>query len=155
MGCGAPGMGTAGLGGKDKRQVLDGVTVARNQAFSAGVFAAGDPTDSAAMQRMAAAEAALVTSLDRMLALSHACPALWTDAAMLALAGDLGSTEGRLAFAQQAYNDSVAQYHASISQFPGSLLANLFGFRHAAPLQATRSTRERRGQLRAPSRRPR
>ncbi len=130
--------------------VLDGVTAARNQAFTASVLAADDPTDAAAVDCMAAAEAALAIRLEQLLTLSHGCHALWSDAAMLALARDLGSTESRLAFAQQAYNDSVARYNQAITQFPGSMLATLFGFRRAAPLQAIRSAEDRRGQNRAP-----
>lgn len=129
-----------------ERQTLDAVTAARNQAFTASVLAADDPTDAAAMQRMAGTEAALMSSLEQMMALSHACPALWADAGMLALASGLGSTDRRLVFAQQAYNDSVAQYNQAIVQFPGSLLAAVFGFRRAAPLQALRSAEDRRGQ---------
>ena len=135
------------------RHMLDGVTAARNQAFMASVLAADDPTDAAAIDRMVAAEAVLVTSLDRLLQASHGCGALWKNAGMRALASDLGNTESRLAFAQQAYNASVAQYNQAIDQFPGSLLANLFGFRRAAPLQAIRSAEERRAQDRAPPRR--
>lgn len=136
-----------------ERQTLDGVTAARNQAFTASVLAADDPTDTAAMQRMAAAEAALMSSLEQMLALSHACPALWADAGMLVLTSDLGSTERRLVFAQQAYNDSVVQYNQAIMQFPGSLLAAVFGFRRAAPLQAISSAEDRRDRDHAPPRR--
>lgn len=136
-----------------ERQTLDAVTAARNQAFTASVLAADDPTDTAAMQRMAGTEAALMLSLEQMLALSHACPALWADADMLVLASDLGSTDRRLVFAQQAYNDSVAQYNQAIVQFPGSLLAAVFGFRRAAPLQALRSAEDRRGQDSAARRR--
>lgn len=135
------------------RQTLDGVTAARNQAFTAGVLAADDPTDKAAMHRMEAAEATLASTLEQMLALSHACPPLRADAGMQALAGDLGSTESRLIFAQQAYNHSVAQYNEAITQFPGSLLATVFGFRATAPLQALRSAEDRRGLDRAPLRR--
>ena len=135
-----------------ERQALDGVTAARNQAFTASVLAADDPTDTAAMQRMAAAEAALMLSLDQMLALSHACPSLWADAGMLVLASDLGSTERRLVFAQQAYNDSVVLYNQAVIQFPGSLLAAAFGFRRAAPLRAMSSAEDRRDRDRAPLR---
>ena len=126
--------------------MLDGVTAARNQAFTASVLAADDPTDAAAIGRMVAAETALVTSLDQLLTLSHSSTALWKDAGMRALSRDLGSTESRLAFAQQAYNDSVAQYNQAIAQFPGSMLASLFGFRRATPLETIRSAEDRRAQ---------
>lgn len=133
--------------------VLDAVIAARNQAFTASVLAAHDPTDSEAMHRMVAAEAALVLILEQVLVLAHACPALWADATMLALAGDLGSTESRLIFAQQAYNQSVARYNAAITQFPGAFLTTVFGFRAATPLQAVRNAEDRRGRDRAALRR--
>ena len=135
-----------------QRRALDDVTAARNQAFTAGVLAAHDPTDTAALQRMAAAEAALGASLEQMLSLSHASAALWADRGMLSCTRDLRGTESRLVFAQQDYNDSVGQYNRAITQFPGSLLASMLGFRRAAPLQATRSADDRRGKGRMPLR---
>jgi LemA protein len=127
---------------KHERETLEAVIAARNQAVT--VNAKLDPTDAASVQQMAAAEGALSSSLGKMFALSESYPDLKANQNMMQLTEELTSTENRIAFARQAYNDNVMQYNTSIEQFPGSLIANNFGFKSAELLQATEAPEERK-----------
>jgi LemA protein len=129
---------------KHERETLEAVIAARNQAVSANAKAAGDPGDAAAMQQMAAAEGALSSSLGKMFALSEAYPDLKANQNMMQLTEELTSTENRIAFARQAYNDGVMQYNNSREQFPGSIIAGMFAFAPAELLQATEAPEERK-----------
>jgi LemA protein len=129
---------------KHERETLEAVIAARNQAVTANAKAAGDPSDAAAVQQMAAAEGALSASLGKMFALSEAYPDLKANQNMMQLTEELTSTENRIAFARQAYNDGVMQYNTSLEQFPGSIIAGMFAFRPAELLQATESPEERK-----------
>jgi LemA protein len=114
-----------------ERQTLEAVIAARGQAVSAGTRAAADPTDPAAMQAMLAAEGALSAGLGRLMAISEAYPTLKADATMMQLTDELASTENRIAFARQAYNDAVMVYNITREQVPTSLIANTYNFRVA------------------------
>jgi LemA protein len=129
---------------KHERETLEAVIAARNQAVTANAKAAGDPSDAAAVHQMAAAEGALSASLGKMFALSEAYPDLKANQNMMQLTEELTSTENRIAFARQAYNDGVMQYNTSLEQFPGSIIAGMFAFRPAELLQATESPEERK-----------
>lgn len=129
---------------KHERETLEAVIAARNQAVTANAKAAGDPGDAAAVQQMAAAEGTLSASLGKMFALSEAYPDLKANQNMMQLTEELTSTENRIAFARQAYNDGVMQYNTSLEQFPGSIVAGMFAFRPAELLQATESPEERK-----------
>ena len=129
---------------KHERETLEAVIAARNQAVSANARAASDPTDAAAMQQMASSEGVLATSLGKMFALSEAYPDLKANQNMLQLTEELTSTENRIAFARQAYNDGVMQYNTALEQFPGSIIAGMFSFKLAERLQATKTPEERR-----------
>ncbi|HEX2530587.1 MAG TPA: LemA family protein [Burkholderiaceae bacterium] len=129
---------------KHERETLEAVIAARNQAVSANTKAAADPTDAGAVQRMAAAEGILGTTLGRLFALSEAYPDLKANQNMMQLTEELTGTENRIAFARQAYNDGVMQYNISIEQFPSSMIANMFAFKPAELLQATESPEERK-----------
>lgn len=129
---------------KHERETLEAVIAARNQAVSANARAASDPTDAAAMQQMASSEGVLANSLGKMFALSEAYPDLKANQNMLELTEELTSTENRIAFARQAYNDGVMQYNTALEQFPGSIIAGMFSFRLAEMLQATETPEERR-----------
>jgi LemA protein len=133
---------TAGDYMQHELEALEAVSAARNQAVAANAKA--DPTDAAVVQQMAAAEGALTSSLGRMLALSQAYPDLEADRNMMQLAEELSGTENRIAFARQAYNDSVTQYNASLAQFPGSVIANMFAFKRAALLQLAEMPEQRK-----------
>jgi LemA protein len=129
---------------KHERETLEAVITARNQAVTANAKAAVDPSDVAAVQLMAAAEGALTSSLGKMFALSEAYPDLKANQNMMQLTEELTSTENRIAFARQAYNDGVMQYNTSLEQFPGSIIAGMFAFRPGELLQATESAEERK-----------
>jgi LemA protein len=129
---------------KHERETLEAVIAARNQAVSANAKAAVDPADPAALQRMAATEGVLTTTLGKMFALSEAYPDLKANQNMMQLTEELTSTENRIAFSRQAYNDGVMQYNISLEQFPGSIIANMFAFKPAELLQATESPEERK-----------
>lgn len=127
-----------------ERETLEAVIAARNQAVTTNMKAATDPADAAAMQKMMAAEGTLSASLGKMFALSEAYPELKANQNMMQLTEELSSTENRIAFSRQAYNDGVMQYNTSLEQFPGSVVANMFAFKPAELLQATESPEERK-----------
>lgn len=129
---------------KHERETLEAVIAARNQAVTANARAALDPTDAAAVHQMAAAEGTLSSSLGKLFALSEAYPDLKANQTMMQLSEELSSTENRIAFSRQAYNDSVMQYNTAIEQFPGALIANMFAFRAAELLEATEAPEERK-----------
>lgn len=129
---------------KHEREALEAVIAARNQAVNANAKAAADPTDAQAMHTMAAAEGMLTSSLGKMFALSEAYPDLKANQNMMQLTEELTSTENRIAFARQAYNDGVMQYNTSREQFPGSIIAGMFAFKPAELLQSTEAPEERK-----------
>lgn len=129
---------------KHEREALEAVIAARNQAVSANAKAAANPADPEAMHTMAAAEGLLTTSLGKMFALSEAYPELKANQNMMQLTEELTSTENRIAFARQAYNDGVMQYNTSREQFPGSIIAGMFAFKPAELLESTEAPEERK-----------
>jgi LemA protein len=129
---------------KHERETLEAVIAARNQAVTANAKASVDPGNAAAMQQMAAAEGVLSNTLGRLFALSEAYPDLKANQNMMQLTEELTSTENRIAFSRQAYNDGVMQYNTSIEQFPVSIIANMFTFKQAELLQSTESPEERK-----------
>lgn len=129
---------------KHERETLEAVIAARNQAVVANAKAGLDPSDGAAVQQLAAAEGTLSASLGKMFALSEAYPDLKANQNMMQLTEELTSTENKIAFARQAYNDSVTQYNTATEQFPGNIFANMFGFKVGELLQATEAPEERK-----------
>lgn len=117
-----------------ERGTLEAVIAARNQAVSGLKAAAGNPGDVQAMQQLGAAETALSQSLGRLFALSEAYPDLKANQNMMQLNEELSSTENRVAFARQAYNDAVMSYNNRREMFPGTLLAGRYGFLPAQSL---------------------
>lgn len=126
-----------------ERETLEAVIAARTRAVGATAKAAADPADAAAVQQMAAAEGALGSTLGRLFALSESYPDLKANENMMQLTEELTSTENRIGFARQAYNDGVMQYNIAIEQFPASVIANTFAFKPGELLQATESAQER------------
>jgi LemA protein len=118
---------------KHERETLEAVIAARNSAAQAEKKVAGDPTDMAAMHALAGAERGLAGAMTRFFALAEAYPDLKADANMRQLSEELTSTENRVAFARQSYNDAVTQYNTARETFPSNMIANSFGF-HEAPL---------------------
>jgi LemA protein len=122
---------------------LEAVTRARGAAIGAAATVRFQPTDPTAVANLAAAEQALGGSVGRLLALAENYPELKADAQMRSLSEELTSTENRIGFARQAYNDEVLAYNDATGQFPGVLVARLFGFAPAAMLQSTQNPQER------------
>jgi len=118
---------------KHERETLEAVVAARNSAATAVRVAAANPGDPQAMQGLAAAEGALSGSLSRLLAVAEAYPDLKANQTMSQLMEELSSTENRIAFARQAYNDAVMGYNNARETFPGTLLAG--GFPAAQPFE--------------------
>ena len=118
-----------------ERETLEAVISARNQAVGAQQAAAAAPGDPAAMQQLAGAENMLTQTLGRLFALSEAYPDLKANQNMMQLSEELTSTENKVAFARQAYNDQVMNYNNRREVFPANLFAPSFGFQPAALLE--------------------
>ena len=118
-----------------ERQTLEAVIAARNQAQSAAKTAESNPTDSAAIRALSGAESALGASLGKFFALAEAYPDLKANQNMAQLQEELSSTENRIAFARQAYNDAVMAFNTKRESFPSNLVANNFGFTEAQMLE--------------------
>lgn len=111
-----------------EKGTLEAVIQARNQAVTAEQRAASSPGDPAAMKAMIGAETALTGALGRMFALAEAYPDLKANTNMLALQEELTSTENKVAYARQAYNDGVMTYNTRREQFPAVIVAGFGGF---------------------------
>jgi LemA protein len=116
---------------KHERETLEAVINARNQAAGAARKAGGDPADAAAMRDLAGAESVLTGALGRFFALAEAYPDLKANQNMAQLQEELASTENRIAFARQAYNDAVMAYNTKRESFPDVIVANNTGFKEA------------------------
>ncbi|MDO9541179.1 MAG: LemA family protein [Kiritimatiellia bacterium] len=114
-----------------ERQTLEEVIAARNQASSAGQKAASDPSNASAIKGLIGAESVLSGVLGRLFAVVEAYPDLKANQTMRALMEELTSTENKISFARQAYNDSVMSYNTTRESFPDLLIAGPFGFREA------------------------
>ena len=113
---------------KHERGTLEAVIAARNTAASANAGAAANPGDPAAMKQLASAEGTLTGTLGRLFALSEAYPDLKANTTMLSLMEELTSTENKIAFSRQAYNDSIMAYNTQREVFPSSVIASTFNF---------------------------
>jgi len=129
---------------KHERETLEAVIKARNQAIAAAQGAAANPGNPAAMQQLGAAEGALSGVLGRLFALAEAYPDLKANQNMLSIQEELASTENKVAFARQAFNDAVMEYNTKRESFPDTFVAGMFGFGAAELLQATESAEERK-----------
>jgi LemA protein len=116
---------------KHERGTLDEVITARNAASAANMRAATNPGETVAMQELSSAETALTSSLGRLLAVSEAYPDLKANTLMSNLMEELTSTENRVGFARQAYNDAVMAYNTQCQVFPSNFIANTFHFAKA------------------------
>ncbi|MCD9097983.1 LemA family protein [Luteimonas fraxinea] len=117
-----------------ERETLEAVTQARNLAQAGLSAAKADPGDPAAMAQLAQSQGMLNGALGRLLAVSEAYPDLKASQNMMQLTEELTSTENKVAFARQAYNDSVMAYNNKREVFPSSVLAGMFNFKEAALL---------------------
>ncbi len=120
---------------KHERETLEAVISARNQAASAAKQAAGNPADMSAIEGLIAAEGTLSGTLGRLFALVESYPDLKANQNMMQLSEELSSTENRIAFARQAFNDAVMTYNTSREQFPAVIFAGMLGFAMAQFLE--------------------
>jgi LemA protein len=127
---------------KHERETLEAVIAARNQAVSAQAKAAADPSDAAAVRQLMTAEGQLTGTLGRLFALSEAYPDLKANTTMMQLSEELTSTENKVSFARQAFNDAVTGYNTAREIFPASLVAG-FGNFQGAQLYEIESPAER------------
>ena len=122
---------------KHERETLEAVIAARNQAVSANARAAANPGDPAAMKGLMGAEGQLGGVLGRLFALAEAYPDLKANQNMLQLMEELTSTENKISFARQAYNDAVTVYNTAREVFPAVIFAGMFGFGPAELFEVT------------------
>ena len=127
-----------------ERETLEAVITARNQAKSASEAVRRRPANALAVTTLAVAEQALSSSLGQLFALNEAYPELKADQTIRDLSEELTSTENKVSFARQAFNDAVLDYNNAQGQFPAVLVASLFSFAPAAVLEATESADERK-----------
>ena len=126
-----------------EQATLEAVMTARNQARAASDVARSRPANALAVTTLASAEQALGGSLERLFAVAEAYPELKADQTIRELSEELTSTENKVTFARQAFNDAVLDYNNAQGQFPAVLVARLFSFAPSAMLQATESPAER------------
>jgi LemA protein len=113
---------------KHERETLEAVIQARNVAMTGLKAAAANPGDPAVMQQLAGADAQLAGVLGRLFAVAEAYPDLKANQNMMQLSEELTSTENKVSFARQAYNDAVMTYNNKREMFPGSIVAGMFNF---------------------------
>jgi len=127
-----------------ERETLEKVIAARGAAMGAAQKAAAAPGEAAAMQGLAQAEGQLGGALGRLMAVFEAYPDLKANQNILQVQEELTSTENKIAFARQAYNDTVMEYNTKRETFPDTVFAGMFGFQGATLLEATESAEERK-----------
>ena len=125
-----------------ERETLGAVIKARNSAMAAEQKVAANPRDAAAVKELNQAETQLGGTLGRLFALSEAYPDLKANQNMLALQEELTSTENKIGFARQAFNDAATDYNNKREVFPAVMVAGTFGFTEAALLEAAQAERE-------------
>ena len=120
---------------KHERETLEAVISARNAAASSLDKAKADPANAQAIKELGASEGALTSALGRLFALSEAYPDLKANQNMMQLQEELTSTENKVAFSRQAFNDTVLQYNNSAQNFPNNVIAGFFSFELASFLE--------------------
>jgi LemA protein len=113
---------------KHERETLEAVTKARNIAYTASQAAAANPGDATAVKSLISAESGLTGALSRLMVVSEQYPDLKANQNMMQLSEELTSTENKISFARQAYNDSVMTYNTQREVFPSNLIAGTFNF---------------------------
>lgn len=113
---------------KHERETLEAVTKARNIAYVASQSAASNPGDATSVKNLSAAESGLGSALSRLMVVSEQYPDLKANQNMMQLTEELTSTENKISFARQAYNDSVMTYNTDREVFPANILAGMFNF---------------------------
>ena len=127
---------------KHERETLENVIKARNIALAASQAAAANPADAAAIKSLGTAETGLAGALSRLMVVAEQYPDLKANQNMMQLSEEITSTENKISFARQAYNDSVMTYNTTRETFPNVIFAGMFGFL-AAQLFQIESAAER------------
>lgn len=122
---------------KHESETLEAVIAARNLAYSANQRASQNPGDPASMTALSGAETGLTGALSRLMAVAEAYPDLKANQNMMQVSEELISTENKVAFARQAYNDSVMGYNTKRESFPSNIVANIFNFTAAQLFEIT------------------
>lgn len=120
---------------KHERETLNEVINARNSAVSNLEAAKADPANAEAVKKLGASEGALGSALGRLFALAEAYPDLKANQNMMQFQEELASTENKVSFARQAFNDSVMAYNNAVENFPNSIVAGMFNFEPASFLE--------------------
>jgi LemA protein len=120
---------------KHERETLEAVITARNAASASLDAAKADPANAQAIKELGASEGELAGALGRLFALSEAYPDLKANQNMMSLQEELATTENKVAFSRQAFNDTVLQYNNSAQNFPNSVIAGFFSFELASFLE--------------------
>ena len=120
---------------KHERETLEAVISARNAAASSLDTAKADPANAQAIKELGASEGALTSALGRLFALSEAYPDLKANQNMMQFQEELASTENKVSFSRQAFNDAVLQYNNSAQNFPNNVIAGFFSFDLASFLE--------------------
>ncbi len=120
---------------KHERETLEAVIAARNTAYAGLKAAAANPGDAAAVQALSGAEGQLTGALSRLMAVAEAYPDLKANQNMMQLSEELTTTENKVSFARQAFNDAVMSYNNRREMFPGSMIAGMFNFAAAQLLE--------------------
>jgi LemA protein len=118
-----------------ERETLEGVIAARNRAVNSLQQAAKDPSNPESIMDLGEAEQGLSGALGRLFALAEAYPDLKANENMMQLSEELISTENKVSFARQAFNDAVMQYNIGRETFPGNIIAGWFNFQPATLLE--------------------
>jgi LemA protein len=120
---------------KHERETLEAVIAARNTAYAASKAAAANPADAGAMKGLLGAEAGLAGAMSRLMVVAEQYPDLKANQNMMQLTEEMTSTENKISFARQAYNDSVMSYNTTRESFPTNVLAGMFNFTEAQLFQ--------------------
>jgi LemA protein len=120
---------------KHERETLEAVIAARNTAYAASKAAAANPADAAAMKGLLGAESGLAGAMSRLMVVSEQYPDLKANQNMMQLTEELTSTENKISFARQAYNDAVTLFNTTRERFPTNLIAGMFNFAEAQLFQ--------------------
>ena len=120
---------------KHERETLEAVIQARNTAIAGLKMAEANPANAKAMQELGTAETALTGALSRLMVVAEAYPELKANQNMMQLTEELSSTENRVAFSRQGFNDSVMDYNNACEMFPSGVIARMFRFRPATMLE--------------------
>lgn len=120
---------------KHERETLEAVIAARNTAYAASKVAAANPADAGAMKGLLGAESGLAGAMSRLMVVAEQYPDLKANQNMMQLTEELTSTENKISFARQAYNDAVTLFNTTREQFPTNLIAGMFNFVEAQLFQ--------------------